>query len=337
MSDAATARPTFEAIAFTDRGVAECVTLSEEHLLAGEEIAGPTLASLISPGTEVNGQFMGSKFPAYPGYAAVFRVDAVGDAVTDVQPGDVMFCTGPSGIGGHRGRQRCPRQAAIHVPAGLDPAVACHARLMGVSMSSLTRTVVQPPQRVVITGLGPIGHLAAQICHAAGYRVTAVDPMEQRRALLQDKGVVDVRGTVPVDDPAIKRQVALGLECSSVEQATVDLLRTVKPGGEVFQIGVPHHPRTDVTATALLEALFRGHATLHSGWEWALPRYEPEPFRRGCIFDNFAAALDWLAAGRIDVAGLYETVSPDDPQGIYDDLLNRRRSALSIVFDWSAG
>jgi len=140
--------------------------LIEEELpnpIPADHVMGKTLVSLISPGTELHWAYLGDSFPIYPGYAAIFKVQEVGSEVADIKPGDVVYCTGPHGIGGHRSHQCCPRIACIVVPEGLDPAVAVHARLMSVSMTTLTTTASRPPCPVLITGLGPIGHLAAQL------------------------------------------------------------------------------------------------------------------------------------------------------------------------------
>ncbi|NBC10614.1 MAG: hypothetical protein GVY24_02630 [Planctomycetes bacterium] len=55
--------------------------------LAPEEVTARTLVSLISPGTEINSQYLGETFPAYPGYAAVMRVEQLGEAVDDLHVG----------------------------------------------------------------------------------------------------------------------------------------------------------------------------------------------------------------------------------------------------------
>jgi len=101
---------------------------------------------------------MGGSFPFVPGYAAVFEVESIGDSVAEFQPGDLAFTMGP-----HRSRQRCTEGDAIRVPASLNALDATFARMMCVSMTTLTTTTARPPQPVLITGLGPVGHLAALV------------------------------------------------------------------------------------------------------------------------------------------------------------------------------
>lgn len=317
---------------------AETAELTSEPIskepLADDELTGRTLASLISPGTEIQGAYLEGPFPAKPGYAAVFEVDAAGSGIEDIKVGDLVFCTGPHGIGGHRSRQRCTRKAAIPVPRGLAPEVAVHARLMGVSMTTLTTTVARPPDRVMVAGLGPIGHLGAQLFRAAGYRVIGVEPSEARREMAQARGISPVLPFVPTEDKASLEELALVLECSGHERAVLDACRSVRKRGEVVLVGVPRKRRTDLYAFDVLEAVFRGYVTLRSGWEWEISR-TGEAFRVGSVFGNLAGALDWLADGRVNVEGLYEKVSPGDAQHVYQNLLHQRGSVLSAVFDWS--
>ena len=79
---------------------------------------------------------------------------------------------------------------------------------------------------------------------------------------------------------------------------------------------------------------FLGVRSVRSGWEWEVPRH-PEEFRTGSILGNIAGALDWLAEGRIDVTGLYETASPAEAQLAYQRLLKREVEGLVVVFDWT--
>lgn len=303
--------------------------------LKGDEVAGRTLASLISPGTEIShayGGFEGSKakYPTLSGYATIMEVDAVGATVKDLKPGDRVFRMGP-----HASRQRGWRGDLLPVPAGLAAERAVFARLMGVTWSTLVTTAARPADRVLVTGLGPVGNLGAQIFQAAGYRVTAVDPVESRRETARRAGIEDVRPAVPLDDAALAGQVALALECSGHEQAVLDACKIVRKRGEVVMVGVPWRKRADLQAFDLLHAVFHRYVVLRSGWEWELPIH-PTDFKVGSIMGDIAGALDWLARGRIKVDGLYELMKPADCQTAYQNLLHQRGSALSVVFDWAS-
>lgn len=296
--------------------------------LAPEEIAGRTLVTLISPGTELSAAFQAKKFPTHCGYAAVFQVEQVGSEVKDVAVGDILFCPGR-----HRSFQRVDRKSAVPVPAGLAPAVAVFARLMGVSMTTLVTTKARPTETVLVTGLGLVGNLAAQLFAASGYDVIAVDPDRQRCELARRLGLQRVHESVPLNDAQVAGHVALAVECSGHEQAVLDACRVVRKGGEVVLVGVPWRRRTELTAHEILHAVFHKYVVLRSGWEWELPLHATD-FRDHSIFGNYAGALRWLAEGRVRVNDLAVTLPPTQAQQAYEDLLRNRCRGLTVLFDW---
>jgi threonine dehydrogenase-like Zn-dependent dehydrogenase len=292
------------------------------------EVRGRTLVSLTSPGTELHSNYLGKNFPTYPGYASVFSVDEVGADVTDLAIGTVVF-----GSGGHREYQQMHRESVIPIPQGLEPEQAIFARLAGVSMSTLNTTTARAPSRVLVTGLGPVGNLAAQIFSACGYSVTAVDPVESRRETAGRSGLNDVRASIAEGAPNITGEIALHVECSGHEQAALDGCNCVRKRGEVVLVGVPWKKRTEISSFELLHAVFHRYVVLRSGWEWEVPR-QPAEFRGNSISGNYAAAMDWIAAGKIKTDGLATCYSPEQAQEVYSGLLNQSLPTPSAIFDW---
>lgn len=317
-------------VTFTGYEQAELLPMEAPRgTVAPGQIAGPTVASLISAGTELGYGYQGAKFPWVPGYASVFRVETVGEGVENFKAGDLAL-----GMGGHRSYQVHDAVESWRVPDRLAGTDAAFARLMGVSLSTLVTTTARPPDRVVVTGLGPVGHLAAQQFQACGYTVLGYDPDVTRRKLATRGGVANVCGELPLEDPEWKERVALVVECSGHEQATLDGCRLVKNRGEVVLIGVPWRKRTDLSAHELLHAVFHRYAVVRSGWEWEVPRHEV-PFCAGSIDANIEAALKWLNEGRVKIAGLYSTYDPQDCQKVYQALLKAEEKSLGVVFDWT--
>jgi threonine dehydrogenase-like Zn-dependent dehydrogenase len=316
-------------VTVTAREQAELLpTERDDRPLGPKEVVGQTLASLISAGTELAGAYQASSFPRVPGYAAVFEVEAVGGEVEGLGTGDLAFCMGP-----HRSFQRVTQEEVLPVPRDLAPEVAVFARMMSVSMSTLTTTTARPPAKVVVTGLGLVGHLAARIFASCGYEVTACDPSAVRREFASQGGIRRVLPAVPVDDPEYAGQVELVIDCSGHEGAVLDGCRVVRKRGEVVLIGAPWQRRTDHVAHELLHLIFHRYVTLRSGWEWELPLH-PTEFRTNSIYGNLSAALKWLAEGRVSVDCVYAMVPPRDAQRAYQDLLHQRTERLAVVFDW---
>jgi len=320
---------TYQSITFTARETAELVELEETEPLGADEVTGATLYTLVSPGTELAGSYLGERFPARPGYAAVFRADEIGNEVEGIQVGDLLFC-----MGQHQSRQRVRASATAQVPAGLAPELAPFCRLMSVTMTTLQTTLARPPSQVLVTGLGPVGHLCAQVFAAYGYDIIAVDPVDERREWAQRAGVARVEAAVPLDDATIARKIDLHIECSGHEAAALDGCKAVKKKGEVALVGAPWSQRADVQGHEFLREIFFNYVILRSGWEWELPHQEQD-FRQGSIFANFNEALRLLTERRVIVDGLYQELDPSACQNVYQDLMNRRSSTLFQLFSWA--
>ena len=296
---------------------------------------GRTLYTLVSPGTELAYGYRGiryqgqASYPVYPGYASVFEIEEVGTSVDERQPGEVVFC-----MGRHQSVQQMEALDVVPVPGGLAPEVAPLARLMGVSMTTLMTTAARPGERVLVTGAGPVGYLAAQVFRAAGYELLVVEPDKRRRQNVVAAGIPAVYPRVPVDDPHVADTIALALDCSGHERAVLDACRVVRKRGEVVLVGVPWQRQTDLYAHDVLIEVFHRYVVLRSGWEWEIP-HQTTDFRPHSIYGDFRTALRWLSEGRITVEGLVRRVSPADAPEVYRSLLLKTNPALFAVFDWS--
>ena len=203
-----------------------------EHAPLGSgEVRGRTLASIDSPGSilAILGGAMPGSLPARPGHAAVFEVDEVGSEVTSVAPGDRLLCQGSN-----RSTQQFVSHLTAPVPAGLDPVTAVLARLMGVSMTTLMTTSARPGDLVAVTGLGPVGYLAAHLFRLANYEVIAAAPDARRRRLAADSGITEVYAQLPADDAAVAGRVDLVVECSGNEAAVADDREGLVAADEAF-------------------------------------------------------------------------------------------------------
>jgi len=320
------------AMVFTAAQRAELRDWPEDaSVLGADEIRGPTLVTLVSPGTELAGYRSQRTTPTLSGYAAVFTIAERGSAVQDLAVGDRVFCMGP-----HVARQRCRARDAVRIPDGMDPAVAVFCRLMAVGWATLVTTSARPPDRVLVTGLGPVGVLAAQIFAAAGYLVTAIDPLPERRVLAVSLGLRDVRAGVdsaPVAAGAALTQLQLAVECSGHERAVIDCCQLVAKRGEVVMVGVPWARRSEASAFEVLHAVFHRYVVLRSGWEWEVPR-QAQDFTVGSIAANLVGALRWLEEGRVRVTGLAAPVAVAQCQEVWQELLHGRSATPTVVFQW---
>jgi threonine dehydrogenase-like Zn-dependent dehydrogenase len=308
--------------------------------IAPDEVEGPTVASLVSPGTEVNWYFKPSdvevarlKYPITPGYAAVFEIRRVGSAVKTFVPGDLVLDI--SGL--HASWQRAPAARLLKLPEGLSPKHATFARLISIPMAVLSTTMVRPPEPIGVSGLGLIGNLAANVMAIAGYVVVAWDSDTRRRNLLKTPSVsVLPEAPEPVgfasDDPAAIGHLSMVIECRGNPSEVLKSCATVRQGGEVVLVGVSWRASTQVSAHELLRTIFHRYVSVRSGWEYQIP-FEANGFRGPSTRSNLVTALDWLVTDRLPVDHLAENVSPERAKEVYQGLSSWH--TLSAVFDWS--
>jgi (R,R)-butanediol dehydrogenase/meso-butanediol dehydrogenase/diacetyl reductase len=109
---------------------------------------------------------------------------------------------------------------------------------------------VRPGDRVLVTGAGPIGALAALYAASLGARVFVSEPNPARQALIRSLGVAEVLDPGAVDVAAYLRDCCDGvgvdaaIECSGSERALQTALASVRSAGRVVQTGLHTRPAT---------------------------------------------------------------------------------------------
>ena len=116
--------------------------------------------------------FMPLEFPHVPGYELAGTVDAVGEGVAGLQPGDDVF---GRGSGAHATHAIAPVATLAKKPAQLSFEEAAHLGMSGVTAWQLVDAAgLQQGQRVLIHGgAGGVGSIAVQLAHWKGAHVLA--------------------------------------------------------------------------------------------------------------------------------------------------------------------
>jgi len=136
--------------------------------------------------------------PQSPGYSSAGTVLAVGDGVTDIQPGDRVACAG-AGFAVHAEIACVPRLLVARIPARAisgAPTVtgevtfdeAAFATLGAVALHGIRNAEAKLGDLVAVIGLGLLGQLTVQLLNAAGCRVLGMDPDPLRADLAQRMG-----------------------------------------------------------------------------------------------------------------------------------------------------
>jgi (R,R)-butanediol dehydrogenase/meso-butanediol dehydrogenase/diacetyl reductase len=189
---------------------------------------------------------------------------AVGDAVTDWQPGERVvggpsprcgtceycvahrpsLCVMRGRVGtdegdwqGRRPVQDHSCRAALRIPDGLTSKHAALAEPMAVALHGITRAGgARPGTRWLVTGGGPIGFLSVAALRAAGVDdVVVSEPHDARRALCERLGARTVHPD-ELEIPAMPHDLVaepfdVALECSGNNRAMEAALAQLKRAG----------------------------------------------------------------------------------------------------------
>jgi len=147
---------------------------------------------------------------------------------------------------------------------------------------------VRPGERVLITGAGPIGALAALYASALGARVVVSEVNATRAALVRRMDVGEVLDPTEVDVAAHLREATDGLgvdaviECSGNERALQTALAAVRSSGRISQTGLHTRP-------AAIDPMQLSEHDITLTGTWCYPVYD------------FPRIVDLIARGRYRV------------------------------------
>ena len=200
------------------------------------------------------------------GHEPCGEVDSIGPGVTRYAPGDrvVMYhiagcglcrdcqsgwmisCSSPERAaygwqrdGGHAPFLLAEERTLVRLPQPLtflDGAmVACG---LGTAYAACRRVEVSGRDRVLVTGLGPVGIGTAMLCRALGAEVVGVEAMPERRELAASLGIEVAE---PSEDVRRTRTGGVGfevaIECSGNPDARVLAIRSAREWGRVAFVG----------------------------------------------------------------------------------------------------
>lgn len=190
---------------------------------------------------------------------------------------------------------RVDHRQLVRIPEGLDMRTAALAEPLAVAQHAVTLSGVEPGERALVTGAGPIGALIVAVLRAMGVDdVVVSEPGERRRELADALGARVVR-PVELESPALPFDLVdepfhVAFECSGKGAAVSACLGHLARAGRLVLVGTGiEHPPLDTNRVLLNELTVTG-AFNYDG-------------------DGFERAIELLASGRIDAERILE---PDD-------------------------
>lgn len=310
--------------------------------------------TLISTGTELtglSGEFpSGSawasyvRYPWWPGYSSVGRVEAVGEGVPQLQPGMRVV-----GAAHHASAVVVGSGAVFPLPDEISSEEATFAHLAATVLNGVRRAHIELGECVVIAGAGLLGQLAAQYVRlSGGFPVIVVDLAEGRLQTARRLGahhtlrlpveqahpeVLRLRKNRGVEPRRLQEDGGADVvfEVTGSPEVVADSVALARREGRVILLGSSRGPsridchdhahRRGITLIGAHGSTAPRHETLHTPWTRQ---------RNAELF------LELVATGLMNVKDLITHRYPGTkaPEA-YQMLLEDRTRALGVILDWT--
>lgn len=199
-----------------------------EPMVIGHEAAG----IIVEVGQGVDAARLGELVALEPGIPD-YTCDECRAGRYNLCPG-IRFLATPPIDGAIVGRMAFPAALAHRAPDGLSAEQAAMAEPVSVGVWACRKASVSLGDRVLITGAGTIGLLAAQVARTCGAtNITVTDISEFRLSVARDLGFTAVSASAP---PVGEYDVLL--ECSGSQSAVTAGVSQMAPAGRVVLVGM---------------------------------------------------------------------------------------------------
>lgn len=283
--------------------------------------------------------------PMVLGHEIAGVVEAVGASVTKIAPGDRVavnpsrpcnacsYCMSgtprhcldmrflgsamrfPHVQGGFRQDLVCSEAQAVKLPVSVSLEMAAFAEPLAVCLHAANQAGPLLGRRVLVTGSGPIGALAIMVARRSGAReIVATDLAEQPLITARRIGAdlaINMKTNVDQLDAfaSNKGYFDVVFEASGSAAALSAALGAARPGAVVVQLGLGGDMALPINTIVTKEIQLRGTF-----------RFDAE----------FTVAVDFIAAGAIDVAPLLTEIVPLAEAVRAFDLASDRSRAMKV-------
>ncbi len=279
------------------------------------------------------------------GYSAAGDVIAVGRDAPEFQVGDRVGCAGLN-FANHAEVDYVPRNLTVKLPADVPYEAGCFVTLGAIAMQGVRLAELTLGERVVVSGLGLVGQLAAEIARCNGAMVIAYDPDPAKVAMARRLGAH--RATA--DAGELRTMVAdmtdghgadAVLLCAATKSSAParDAAELSRLKGRVVVVG-------DVGLDLERRPYFEKEVSLVISRSYGPGRYDPAYEVRGTDYPlawvrwterrNMQSFVELLATGGVDIAPLVTHRFPiADAEQAYEIVTGKRQEpAVAIVLEY---
>ena len=271
------------------------------------------------------------------GYCNVGRVVAVGRGVSEFVVGDRVASNG-----NHAEYVCIPKNLVVKIPDNVTDEEATFTVIGSIGLQGIRLLSPQLGETVVVTGLGLIGLIAAQLLQANGCRVIGIDFDEQKVELARAKGILAInpgRGIDPVkyvqeQTGQIGADGVLVTASAKTDEVIHQAAEMSRKRGRIVLVGV-------IGLNIRRDDFYKKELSFQVSCSYGPGRYDddyenkgidyPLPFVRWTEKRNFETILQAISIGNIEVRSLItEEVELKDYEVIYGDM-RKQGSIASII------
>lgn len=271
------------------------------------------------------------------GYCNVGKVVAVGKGVTEFTVGDRVASNG-----NHAEFVCVPKNLVAKVPDEVTDEEAAFTVIGSIGLQGIRLLQPQLGEIIVVTGLGLIGLIAAQLLRANGCKVIGIDFDEQKVKLACSKGILAINPGKGIDPVKYVLEQTGGIGADGVlitasaktDEVIHQAAEMSRKRGRIVLVGV-------IGLNIRRDDFYKKELSFQVSCSYGPGRYDEEyenkgidyplPFIRWTEKRNFEAILQAIAYKNIDVKSLItEEVELKDFNDIYGNI-RKQGSIASII------
>lgn len=274
------------------------------------------------------------------GYCNAGRIIAVGNGVTEFKVGDRVASNGA-----HAEFVCVPKNLVAKIPDNVSDEEAAFTVIGSIGLQGIRLLNPQLGETIVVTGLGLIGLITAQLLKANGCRVIGIDFDEEKVELARSKGIIAInpaKGTDPVkfvqEETELHGADGVLITASAKNDEVIHQAAEMsRKRGRIILVGV-------IGLNIRRDDFYKKELTFQVSCSYGPGRYDedyenkgidyPLPFVRWTEKRNFETILQSISMGIIDVKSLItEVVDLDSYNDIYGDM--RKHGSIASILKYS--
>ena len=228
----------------------------------------------------------------------------------------------------------------VKVPKGLDLEIASFTHMAGIAISALRVSNIELGDVVVVSGLGSIGNLAAQLAQLQGETVIATDISDARIEIANKCGIKNTVNISKASLPEViksvggKEKANCWIDASGQSVVIEKSLEHIENNGKLILLGSPRAEyRSDLTYLLRKIHLIE-NIHIKSALKFLFPTLKTE-FNKHSIERNSEIIMDLMNSGRLIIKPFYtHKVKPQDAPAAYFGLRDKPDEYVGVVIDW---